>query len=94
MISYFIWLPNEILNYVKINLPLKGGNIHFQNLRNIEDIKSGNPNYIKITREKGGLVDTLKDENIIHYFAIFCNNNNKARLFYKPTTKIKFLKRI
>jgi hypothetical protein len=85
--------PNEILNYVKINLPLKGSNIHFQNLRNIEDIKSGNPNYVKITREKGGLVDTLKDENIIHYFAIFYNNNNKARLFYKPTTKIKFLKR-
>jgi hypothetical protein len=85
--------PNEIINYIKINTPLGSKNIHFQNLRNIHSINSGNPDYTKITREKGGLVDPVKDENIIHYFAIFFNNKGKARLFYKPTTKIKFLKR-
>ena len=83
-------------DYVDNNLPIGNRNIYFQNIRSIDEISDAD--HLEIYRKKGGLVDPIKDdlkkkENTLHYFAIFTNRNNQARLFYKTTAKISLYKR-
>ena len=71
-------------------------NIHFQNIRAI--LKTEDYDHKNIKRYRGGLVDPIKTdeskkEKILHYFAIFTNDYGEARLYYKPTANISFLKR-
>ena len=88
--------PSFIYDYVENNLPLGGRNIHFQNIRAI--LKTEDYDHKNIKRYRGGLVDPIKSdeskkEKILHYFAIFTNDYGEARLYYKPTANISFLKR-
>ena len=87
--------PKFIYDYVENNIPKGDKNIHFQNIRDIEKIT--NADFKNIIRQRGGLVDPVKDsqinQNILHYFAIFKNENGDARFFYKPASRISFLKR-
>ena len=87
--------PKFIYDYVENNIPKGDKNIHFQNIRDIEKIT--NADFKNIIRQRGGLVDPVKDsqinQNILHYFAIFKNENGYARFFYKPASRISFLKR-
>ncbi len=89
-------LPKYIYDYVANNLPKGNRNIHFQNIRKITTVTDAD--HSDIWRKKGGLVDPIKNdvqkkENVIHYFAIFKNSKNEARLFYKPTARLSLFKR-
>jgi hypothetical protein len=84
-------LPKFLINYVENNLPLGNRNIYFQSIRSIMPYSTANPK--DITRAKGGLLDPVEDNKILHYFGVFTNDNNEARLFYKPVINITFLKR-
>ena len=88
--------PKFMYDYVDNNLPKGNRNIYFQNIRSINEVTDAD--HLDIYRKKGGLVDPIKDdfekkENTLHYFAIFINKKNQARLFYKPLAKISLYKR-
>ena len=84
-------LPKFLLDFIKNYFPSGDRNIYFQNIRSITSYTTAN--HEEISRERGGLIDPVKDDKILHYFAVFTNKNNEARLFYKPVVSISFLKR-
>ena len=58
----------------------------------VKDQKDADP--VTISRPKGfmGGAAFTKNANIMHHFRIIYNDNNKARLFYKYSGKVTFLK--
>ena len=90
-ITQGLGLDKFLIDFVENNLPLGNRNIYFQNIRSITSYTTANQK--DITRPKGGLLDPVEDNKILHYFGVFTNDSNEARLFYKPVLNITFLKR-
>jgi hypothetical protein len=86
-------LPNYLLEYVNHFLPNGPGSVALHSSSSVEGMKDAN--WDKIERSKGlfGQV-TRNNPNAVHHFKIFFNSKKKARLIYKFSGNITFIKNV
>jgi hypothetical protein len=86
-------LPSYLLEYVKHFLPLGSGSVALHPSSSVEGMKDAD--WDKIERSKGlfGQV-TRNNPDAVHHFKIFFNSKKRARLIYKFTGNITFIKNV
>jgi hypothetical protein len=86
-------LPDYLIEYVKRFLPNGPASVALHGSSTIENMKDAATNQEKIERTKGlfGQV-TRNNPNALHHFKIFYNAKQKARLIYKFSGNITFIK--
>jgi hypothetical protein len=86
-------LPSYLIEYVLRFMPNGSGSVALHGSSTIENMKDAATNQEKIERTKGlfGQV-TRNHPDALHHFKIFYNAKQKARLIYKFSGNITFIK--
>jgi hypothetical protein len=86
-------LPDYLLKYVQRVLPNGIGSVALHSSSTIENMKDADKD--KIERTKGLFGQVARDfPEAVHHFKIFHNNKGKARLIYKFSGNITFIKNV
>ncbi|QPF95416.1 DEAD/DEAH box helicase family protein [Bradyrhizobium commune] len=86
-------LPSYLIEYVRRFLPNGAASIGLHASSTIENMKDADKE--KIERRKGVFGQVTREHpNAIHHFKIFFNNRGKARLIYKFSGNITFMKNV
>ncbi len=86
--------PSFVLSYIKEFSPQGDGSIFIHEPHSIANYKDDKADKENISRKKGfmGGASFKKNKDIPHHFQILYNEHGKARLFYKYSGQISFLK--
>jgi hypothetical protein len=86
-------LPEYLIQYIERVLPKGPSSVAFHGYSRIENMRDANP--IEITRDKGLFGQVSRDfPNAVHHFKVFHNDQDKARLVYRFSGNISFLKNV